>query len=167
MAKFEGTATTNIDEKGTLTVKFKESAVKKEVIYELSGKLQVIYLGPGNAPFPKEYTISNNKKTTSSTESIVDNFISSPLPAVKPGQPKVLSYVKFDHLLLKDLTNSIELKINTVERKFHVSAPVSTSSSLTKVHSNARQNTIPKNLVVVFVHELPFVLLTKFLCCLV
>jgi hypothetical protein len=146
--QFEGQPILEIDTNGTLNVKFKEVGVKNKVNYELTGRVVATYINNTSsssssfsrakvqdvAPKNVECAINSTLSTSSSTGQVVNATIFSKLPPLKPAAPRILAYVKYDGLLLKDLTNDVEFKLGFIEQRYHaIAAPSAHASAPTAI----------------------------------
>lgn len=145
--RFEGKPILTIDEAGSLTVKFQQLGVPGQVSYELTGRLTITYVNTNKAvshnksssvakvqiPDSKtlSYSINSRLSTSSSTENVVNATIVSKVPPTKPGNPTTLGSLSYDGLLLKDQTNNIELRLDSIEKNFQAtSLPLTSTGAL-------------------------------------
>jgi hypothetical protein len=117
---FDKTATTVINQKGELFVAFRETNVSGQVSYRLSGQMAITRVKKIGDQDKKTETcgVNSHLTTTSSTENVVKSTILSTLPAAKPGNPSILNFVQYTNLILTDLTNGVELKLQSCEKNF-------------------------------------------------
>ena len=121
MASFQSEQTdVTIDDKGNLSVKFVEYGIPKFVSYQMTGEVDVTFLGSAKSI---NFNLNSSRQMTSSTKHIVHGQLSSKLKSAKLGVSSTLSLVKYKNLVVKDLTNKIELKVGSVEKSFNGPPP--------------------------------------------
>jgi hypothetical protein len=104
---------------GWMTVNFTETGVDSKASYELTTIASVVRADVrGNLATPRVFSVKAALRKSSSIDKIVKGVIQAKIPKPENGEPAVLSSIKYEKILLKDIDSGAEISIPDAQKSY-------------------------------------------------